>query len=66
MLILSTYKVALHPSYLKRVFSFIIIIKERYSFTILSKNSPAPRGVPWAELKSDEHLSADCQQNTDI
>ncbi len=66
MLILSTYKVALHPSYLQRVFSFIIIVKEIYSFTILSENSPAPGGAPWAELKSDEHLSTDCQQNTDI
>ncbi len=62
MLILSTYKVVLHPSHLQRVFSFIIFIKERYSFTILSENTRAPGGVPWAELKSDEHLSADCQQ----
>ncbi len=66
MLILSTYRVVLHPSYLQKVFSFIIFIKERYSFTILSENSGAPGGVPWAELKSggvswaelksDEHL----------
>ncbi len=33
---------------------------------ILSENSRVPEGVPWAELKSDEHLSADCQQNSDI
>ncbi len=46
----------------KKVFScisFIIFIKERYSFTILSKKKRAPGGsTPWAELKSDEHLSA--------
>ncbi len=66
MLILSTYRVVLHPSYLQKVFSFIILIKERYSFMILSENSRAPGGAPWAELKSDEHLSADCQQNSDI
>ncbi len=66
MLILSTYRVVLHPSYLQKVFSFIIFIKERYSFTILSEKSRAPGGVPWAELKSDEHLSADREQNTDI
>ncbi len=66
MLILSTYRVVLHPSYLQKVFSFIIFIKKRYSFTIRSENSRAPRGAQWAELKSDEHLSADCQQNTDI
>ncbi len=29
---------------------------------ILSEKSRAPGGVPWAELKSDEHLWADCQQ----
>lgn len=29
MLILSTYRVVLHPSYLQKVFSFIIFIKER-------------------------------------
>ncbi len=33
---------------------------------ILSEKSRAPGGVPWAELKSDEHLSADHQQNRDI
>ncbi len=66
MLILSTYRVVLHPSYLQKVFYFIIFIKERYSFTILSEKSRAPGGTPWAELKSDEHLSADRQQNTDI
>ncbi len=33
---------------------------------ILSENSRAHEGVPWAELKSDEHLSADRQENTDI
>ncbi len=33
---------------------------------ILSEKSRAPGGTPWAELKSDEHLSADRQQNTDI
>ncbi len=66
MLILSAYRVVLHPSYLQKVFSCIIFIKERYSFTILSKKSRAPGGVPWAELKSDEHLSADRQQNRDI
>ncbi len=66
MLILSTYRVVLHPSYLQKVFSFIIFIKERCSFTILSGKSRAPGGAPWAELKSDEHLSADHQQNRDI
>ncbi len=66
MLILSTYRVVLHPSYLQKVFSFIIFIKERCSFTILSEKSRAPGGAPWLELKSDEHLSADCQQNTYI
>ncbi len=67
MLILSTYRVVLHASYLQKVFSFIIFVKERYSFTILSEKSQAPggvswaelksEGVSWAELKSDEHLS---------
>ncbi len=57
--------IELHPSHLQRVFSFIIFIKERYSFTILSENSRAPGGVPWAELKSHKHL-CDCQQNTEI
>ncbi len=66
MLILSTYRVVLHPSYLQKVFTFIIFIKERYSFTILSEKSRAPGSAPWAELKSDEHLSTDRQQNTDI
>ncbi len=56
MLILSTYRVVLHPSYLQKVFSFIIFIKERYSFTVLSEKSRALGGAPWAELKSDEHL----------
>ncbi len=41
MLILSTYRVVLHPSYLQKVFSFIIFIKERYSFTILSEKKPS-------------------------
>ncbi len=59
MLILSTYRVVLHPSCLQKVFSFIIFIKERCSFTILSKKSRAPGGgAPWTELKSDEYLSA--------
>ncbi len=59
MLILSTYRVVLHPSYLQKVFSFIIFIKERYSFMILSEKSRAPGGgAPWAEIESDEHLSA--------
>ncbi len=59
MLILSTYRAVLHPSYLQKVFSFIVFIKERYSFTILSEKSRAPGcGAQWAELKSDEHLSA--------
>ncbi len=66
MLILSTYRVVLHPSYLQKVFSFIIFVKEIYSFTILSEKSQAPGGALWAELKSDEHLSADRQQNRDI
>ncbi len=66
MLILSIYSVVPHPSNLQKVFSFIIFIKERYSFTILSENSRAPGGAPWAELKIEEHLSADRQQNTDI
>ncbi len=63
MLILNIYRVVLHPSYLQKVFNFIIFIKESYSFTILSEKSRAPGGVLWAELKSDEHLSADRQQN---
>ncbi len=46
MLILSTYRVVLHASYLQKVFSFIIFIKERYRFTILSEKSRAPGGVP--------------------
>ncbi len=46
MLILSTYRVVLHPSYLQKVFSFIIFIKGRYRFTILSEKSRAPGGVP--------------------
>ncbi len=66
MLILSTYRVVLHPSYLQKVFSFIIFIKERYSLRFSSEKSRAPGGAPWAELKSDEHLSADRQQNRDI
>ncbi len=66
LLISSTYRVVLYPSYLQKVFSFIIFIKERYSFTILSENSRAPGGVSWAELKSDEHLSADREQTKDI
>ncbi len=37
MLILSTYRVVLHPSYLQIVFSFITFIKEQYSFMILSE-----------------------------
>ncbi len=61
-----TYRVVLYPSYLQRVFSFIIFIKERDSFKILSEKSQAPGRAPWAELKSDKHLSAYCQQNTDI
>ncbi len=44
-------------------YSIIIFITERYSFTVLSENSRAPGGAPWAELKSDEHLSANHQQN---
>ncbi len=39
MLILSTYRVVLHPSYLQKVFSFIMFIKEKYSFTILSEKA---------------------------
>ncbi len=66
MLILSTYRVVLHPSCVQTVFSLIISIQERYSFTILSENSRAPGGAPWAELKSDEHLSTDHQQNAEI
>ncbi len=61
-----TYRVVLHPSYLQRVFSCIIFIKEIYNFMILSGNSRAPGGVPWAELKRDEHLCADCQKSTEI
>uniref|UniRef100_A0A672RI29 DEAD (Asp-Glu-Ala-Asp) box polypeptide 54 n=1 Tax=Sinocyclocheilus grahami TaxID=75366 RepID=A0A672RI29_SINGR len=41
MLILSTYRVVLHPSYLQKVFSLIIFIKERYSFKILSGKKPS-------------------------
>ncbi len=33
---------------------------------MILSNSRAPGGVPWAELKSEEHLSADHQQNRDI
>ncbi len=51
MLILSTYRVVLHPSYLQKVFSFIIFIKERYRFTILSEKSRAPGGVPCGGAK---------------
>ncbi len=66
MLILSTYRVVLHPSYLQKVFSCIIFLKERYSFMVLSpQKSRAAGDTPWAELKSDEHLSADHEQNTD-
>ncbi len=61
MLILSTYRVILHPSYLQWVCSFIIFIKERYSCTILSENRR--ESAPWAELKSHEHMSANCQQS---
>ncbi len=65
MLILSAYRVVLHPSSLQKVFSFIIFIKERNSFTILSKKSSAPGGgVPWAELKSDKYLSAITSKHT--
>ncbi len=46
MLILSTYRVVLHPLYIQKVFSFVIFIKERYIFTILSRKKPAPGGVP--------------------
>ncbi len=66
MLILSIYRVVLRHSHLQRVFSFIRFINERYSFTTLSKNSRAPGGLPWVELKSHEHLRADCKQNTNI
>ncbi len=66
MLILRTCRVVLHPSYLQKVFILIISIKEKYSFMILSEKSRAPGRAPWAELKSDEHLSADWKQNTDI
>ncbi len=59
MLISSTYRVVLHPSYLQKVFILII-------FSILSEKSRAPGGAPWAELKSDEYLRADRQQNRDI
>ncbi len=55
MLILSTYRVVLLPSYLQKDLSFR-----------LYENSRAPGGAPWAELKSDEHLSADRKQNLDI
>ncbi len=65
MLISSTYRVVLHPSFLQKVFSLIIFIKERYSFTILSEKWLSG-GVPWAKLKSYGHLSADRQQNRDI
>ncbi len=37
-------------TYLQKVFSFITIIKERYSF----RKQPSSRR--WVELKSDEHL----------
>ncbi len=66
MLILCTYRVVLHPSYLQRAFSFIGLIKEWYSFMILPKKSRVPGGVPWAKLNIDKHLHADCQLNTDI
>ncbi len=74
MLILSTYRVVLHPSYLQKVFSFIIFIKERYRFTILSEKSRAPwrravwaelksEGVSWAELKSEGVLWAELKSD---
>ncbi len=46
------HSVLLHPSYLKNVFSLIIFLKERYSFTILSEKTRAPGGMLWVELKS--------------
>ncbi len=61
----STYRVVLHPSYLQKVFSLIIFIKERNSFTILSEKRLSG-GAPWAKLKSYGHLSVDRQQNRDI
>ncbi len=39
MLILSTYRVVLHPSYLQKVFSFIIFIKERYRLRFSPKKA---------------------------
>ena len=44
MLILSTSRVTMHPSYLRKVFSFIIFIKERYAVPSLSEKSRAPGG----------------------
>ena len=58
MLILSTYRVVLHPSYLQRI--FVIFIKERYNFIIPSENSQASGGVSWAELKNREHAQLLC------
>jgi len=46
MLILSTYRVVLHRSYLRKVFSFIIFIKDTYAVPSLSEKSRAPGGVP--------------------
>ncbi len=56
MLILSTYRVVLHPSYLQKVFSFIIFIKEDTDYDPLRKKPSSWRRAVWAELKSDEHL----------
>ncbi len=38
-----TYRVVLHPSYLRKVFSFIRYIKDRYSFKFLSETSQTPK-----------------------
>ncbi len=56
MLILSTYRVVLHPSYLQKVFSFIIYKRKIQIYDSLRKKPSSWRRAVWAELKSDEHL----------
>jgi len=63
MLILSTYRVTVHPSYLRKVFSFVIFIKDRYAKPSLPKKAEileaCLRSVPWVELKSHERTNWD-------
>ncbi len=46
MLILSTYRVVLHPSYLQKVFSFIIFIIEDTDLRFSPEKTRATGGVP--------------------